>query len=862
MTKVIFDIEIRDAKIDIALQRYAQRMKELRREAKGVKEGTEEFERLATEIAQAKTETTRLKEEQKALNREFKQTQVAADSLAGLRLQYAKLTDQVSKLNKEQRESAAGQSLIRNAAKLKGEIDGIEQSVGRFTGNVGNYKSALMGIGDFFTGGLIAGGAVVAVEKLTQSFQYGVQVSGEYSNKLQEISALTGQTGGGLVALQEVEAELRNIEVGGQEIVNTGTNILNALKLVGGARPELLKDADALGQVTEQAIILSKASGDTLEDSVKSLTVTLGQFELQSSDSVRVINELAAGAKEGSAEIPDITASLREFGSVAKISNVSTSESVALIETLAESQLKGAEAGTQLRNILAKLAAADILPKPAQEQFRQLGIDIEVLKDRTLPLETRLLELGKAQGDVAALTKIFGLENLQAATILTESIPKYQELSGKIEGTNEATKQAAIRAKDSQTAWGNLSAAIENEYIDTFTKFGSSFSFVASGLTSIVEGVDSFDVSITALLPTFSAFSALWDSVFGSNPNDAKEFAEGFNFLGEGILTTLDAATGTAAAFPPLAANINNAQDAAKKTAAEMAKLKAIIGDEDKKFAGGRKEIEAAAGSLEFLRKKVQEAQKQLEQATPDRLAGAVQLLKNAQVELGKLQFEIDALQTPFDLSPLSEIPVSDITAPINITTNLPEQAAQNAAETTKKAFEAVKENAIQGQRSITAAFDAEQTTAAEKQKQQQKQIADAAINGAQQVASAIIQIQVNRAEREKELQLDLLDKEFEARKEAAQGNAAALEIIEKDFQKKREAIEREAARKRKRAAITEAIINGANRCGSAAQLYSCRYRRCRRRRANSGDFVAKVCKGWYCEVRHVWRQVTQCRRN
>jgi len=159
---------------------------------------------------------------------------------------------------------------------------------------------------------------------------------------------------------------------------------------------------------------------------------------LSGQDSGRVINELAAGAKEGAAEIPDITSALKEFGTVAEIGNVSTSESIALIETLADRQLKGSEAGTQLRNVLSKLASADILPKSAQEQFKKLGIDINILKDSSLPLEKRLRELGKANGDVSALTKIFGLENLQAATIITSGLDKYEQLNKKIQGTHDA----------------------------------------------------------------------------------------------------------------------------------------------------------------------------------------------------------------------------------------------------------------------------------------------------------------------------------------------------------------------------------------------------------------------------------------
>jgi len=77
-------------------------------------------------------------------------------------------------------------------------------------------------------------------------------------------------------------------------------------------------------------------------------------------------------------------------------------------------------------------------------------------------------------------------------------------------------------------------------------------------------------------------------------------------------------------------------------------------------------------------------------------------------------------------------------------------------------------------------------------------------------VAGAIFEIERNRIDKQKNEAIAALDTEFEKRREAAAGNADQLAKIDAEYQKRKEAIEKEAARKRKRNAIIEAVIQGA----------------------------------------------------
>lgn len=699
MSRILFEIVADQTNIGVALEELRARVKQLNKEISQGNNGAQRNRELREELVKAKSETARLTDEQRKLNREFKATQVPKDSLAGLRLEYARLTDQLSRLSKAERESKIGQGLISNAAGIKQQIDQIEQSVGRFTGNVGNYRSALLSVGDLLTGGLITGGVIVGVEKLAEVMKIGTAQALAYEQALDDLSALTGLTGQDLAGLEEVAKRLQTINIEGVEIVNTGPEVLNALKLVGGAQPELLKDAEALGEVTRQAIILSKASGDGLEPSVVALTTVLGQFKASASESARIINELAAGAKEGASEIPDTTEALQKFGTVAKIANVSTGESIALIELLADRQLKGAEAGTQLRNVLTKLAGADVLPKAAQDQFRRLGIDINVLKDDSLSLDKRLQELAKANGDLAALTKAFGLENLQAATIITSGIPKYLDLQKKIEGTNEALVQAQIRSDNANTSFENLKNRGLNQLQEAFSNgtpvargladafsvlldrvnlVQGAFNLAIGPITTVVDGItDSYNRLVSFFSDdqpvnqewlqrakvqfdglggsideaTFGA-DALTKSIVGGSRKRQEELdteVQKMVLLGQteptikGLtdrIKDLKKELGTTSEgtekFTRLSGELKAAQ-------AELSRLKKEAG-----FTNVKAESDAAAGSVAALQKEVQRLQDQLNRTAPtDKGFGLlVTQLDAAQAALKEVQASIERIRT------------------------------------------------------------------------------------------------------------------------------------------------------------------------------------------------------------------------
>jgi TP901 family phage tail tape measure protein len=322
--------------------------------------------------------------------------------------------------------------------RLDAKVRQADRAVGDFTKNVGNYpqigklKDSLKDLIAAF--GLTAGiGAFVTVLK------GAFDTIRQFDQSIADLKAITGASGDDLDFLKKKAIEL------GVEVKGGAKNVVEAYKLIASAKPELLSNVEDLNKVTEAVITLSQASGLELPDAATRLTDALNQFGAPAEEAAKFVDALAAGAKFGSAEIPEITDALLKFGAVARSSNIDIKQSTALIELLAENGLKGAEAGTALRNVLLNISAPDALPKEAQKEFKKLGISLEFLKNTSIPLEKKLEALKPLLKNNASVVNVFGKENSVAAINILEHTERLKELNLQLGENGVGAKQAEER---------------------------------------------------------------------------------------------------------------------------------------------------------------------------------------------------------------------------------------------------------------------------------------------------------------------------------------------------------------------------------------------------------------------------------
>lgn len=345
--------------------------------------------------------------------------------------------------------------------------------------------------------GLMIGGLAIGA-----IFSTAIQNNLAYNDSLASVSAITGATGNDLIELEKTALSTAKTHK------KSGAEILKAYELVGSAKPELLSNISALDAVTQSVITLSKASRLDMETSALSLTAVMNQFNKDASESGMVIDALAAGAKYGAAAIPAITEAIQQFGTGAKAFNVNVVESVALVETLAAKGIKGAEAGTKLRNILSKMSAIDALPKSAIDQLKKFGVNTDIVSNKALPLNERLKELSKISGDATALVKVFGIQNKEAGQIILENIPLYEQMNKNIAETGVAQTQAATNTNTLKFALDSIKTAFLNATTATNGN-NKSLQWIIKSLNWVAKNMQTIITVVGILIGSFIAMKVI-----------------------------------------------------------------------------------------------------------------------------------------------------------------------------------------------------------------------------------------------------------------------------------------------------------------------------------------------------------------
>ena len=309
----------------------------------------------------------------------------------------------------------------------------------------------------------------------------------QYGQALSDLSAITGATGAQLKQLDDAAQQM------GRTTEYSASQAAEALKLMASAKPELLNTADGLTTATHSALILAQAAGTTLPDATKTLALSLNQFGASANQADRYINVLAAGARYGSSEIADTAAAIKNGGVAAAQAGIGFEQLNAAIQVLAEREIKGGEAGTGLRNVILNL---------------EKGTD-KTLKPSFVGLSTALENLSKKNLSTAQAVKLFGLENINAASILVSNRSKLDDLTKSLTGTQTAHEQAATRVNNLNGDLMGLTSAFEGLIIKVGQASGGPLRSGVQNVTEVINGLaDNFNmvasVAMYTLIPVMT----------------------------------------------------------------------------------------------------------------------------------------------------------------------------------------------------------------------------------------------------------------------------------------------------------------------------------------------------------------------
>lgn len=466
-----FDNEVRQ--VNVTLESLRQNLTEVLNTTKRLdqefEEGAGDSQKLAGRLKEVDSSIDQLTASEKELQRVQDQINKIITKTNVERKKEGQDLKRLQVLRSQQNQVMKNEILLKQAStkegrKLNETLKRQREELSKIRGSSGGLRNALKSvIGGFLGITAVVYGAIKAIGGI-------VKLNADFQKSLSSLSAITGATGEDLQFFAETAKETS------KTTLQSANDVLKAYELVGSIRPELLKNKEALAEVTEQAIILSEATGGKLglEDAAVSVAGALNQYGLASSDAARVSNVLAAGSKAGSAAVLEQTEAIKVFGAVANAGNVSLEQSVGLIETLAEKQITGAEAGTKLRNVLITLQGD-------QRNYRDGVFDVD------LALEN----LAKRNLSTTQLTRLFGKQNVVAAQILAKNTQAYHNYTEAVTGTNTALEQQAIQNDNLRANWKRLTNIVSGFFIRT-GEGGGILNNVVKYLINLVSQIEAF----------------------------------------------------------------------------------------------------------------------------------------------------------------------------------------------------------------------------------------------------------------------------------------------------------------------------------------------------------------------------------
>lgn len=427
--------------------------------------------------------------------------QQVTNDIASIRAEMNKTINAQARMTIGSKEYYAEASKIKY---LKGILEQHRQDIGQIENkwsmrNIGRLFNDYFSMVTAFLASTLA--MVMGLKQIIQTYN-------DFEERLDNLSALTGLAGKDLEWLGEKAKKMSTDTLeGGIRVTQSAQQIVDAFTKVGSARPELLKNKEALVDVTQEAIILSNAAKIELQPAIEGLTMVMNQYNVSADQARRIINVLGAGSKEGAGEIPYLTIGFEKAGTTASIAGLSIETLAATLETLAPRFTQPEIAGRGLRGMLLRLQTGADDTNPA-----------------IVGMTTAVENLGKKMLSPKEKLEMFGLENINVANTLITNVEELKHYEQALTGTNVAIEQAAINTDNNNAKLAQARNRLNVMSIELGEKLAPALQVSTNGLTYFIKGltisigfISRHKVLILSLVYSLSAYAiatklaALWE---------------------------------------------------------------------------------------------------------------------------------------------------------------------------------------------------------------------------------------------------------------------------------------------------------------------------------------------------------------
>lgn len=333
------------------------------------------------------------------------------------------------------------------------------------------------------TGGLLSRNVTLPIVGVGAA---AVKTATDFEAGMSEVKAISGATGSEFDALRDKAIEM------GAKTKFSASDSADAFKYMAMAGWDASAMMDGIAGVMD----LAAASGEDLATTSDIVTDALTAFGLQASDSAHFADVLAQASSKSNTNVGLMGETFKYVAPVAGALGYSVEDTAVAIGLMANSGIKGSQAGTALRSTITRLA------KPvgeAKDAVEELGISITNADGTMKPLSQTMVELRekfaglteeqKAQ-HAAMLAGQEGMSGLLA--IVNASDEDFQKLTDEINNANGAAEDmASVMMDNTAGAVEQLKGALESAGILIGEKLTPYIRKLAEWITGLVEKFNS-----------------------------------------------------------------------------------------------------------------------------------------------------------------------------------------------------------------------------------------------------------------------------------------------------------------------------------------------------------------------------------
>ena len=590
---------------------------------KAINDAAAATERLSNEekkVTAAEQKNTKalieLKLQQQEQNKIEKLTAKLASATAGsynaLSAQYALNKIRINAMSQAERDAAEkSEQLISKTNALMDAMKRMQAETGQHQLNVGNYKSALDGLGKVMQGvsgsasqlagslgvggvggslsGLAAGAgpvgvAVAAFAGFTTAMVDGIDTAREYEKAVSTLQSITGMTKDAMSALTDQARQL------GATTTYTATEVIQLqteLAKLGYGEQDILN-------MTDSVLYFAQATGASLADASSMTGAALRMFQKDTTDTQEFVDKLAASTTKSALSFSYLDTALSIVSPVANAFGFNIEDVLALLGQLANAGFDASSAATATRNILLNLADANgDLAKSIGHPVKNLDElmqGLQQLNAEGVDLATSL-ELSDKRSVAAFNTFLRGAGDvLELRDALNDTNGTAEEMShimgdnldGDIKSLGSAWDDFMLEINDGQGILRDIVQWLTNvireiastykelkDYFADLWEKSESFRAVVVTLFTVIE--TNLDVLFTTIKNLSKAVWGLGEIIVGAFTLDWELIKDGWNTASNAIIDQVKEVTTTV---------VDNVQDAADKinnTAATFTIKTAIV---------------------------------------------------------------------------------------------------------------------------------------------------------------------------------------------------------------------------------------------------------------------------------------------